>query len=69
MNAKFKIGDLVSTRTTEDVVVLVEFIGCGFRYKTQVVKVKSMYDKKHLHIGTITERFDWQLTKIDKITL
>ncbi|MFK5173450.1 hypothetical protein ACI3QN_13130, partial [Propionibacterium freudenreichii] len=65
------IGATVSTRFTEEVVVGIDFIGCGFLYKTQIVKIKPgpEFLLKHLHLGKICETYDHQLTKIDKISI
>ena len=63
------IGTTVSTRYTEGVIVGIDFIGCGFLYKVQTVKVKPGPDfiTKHLSIGRISTEYDYQLTLIKKI--
>lgn len=63
------IGATVSTRYTEDVIVGIDFIGCGFLYKTQTVKVKQGPDfiTKYLFVGRISTTYDHQLTLINKI--
>ena len=63
------IGATVSTRYTQDVVVGIEYLGCGFRYKIQTVKVKPgpEFLTKHLFVGKISQTYAHQLTKIEKI--
>ena len=65
------IGATVSTRYTQDIIVGIEYLGCGFRYKVQTVKVKPgpEFLTKHLFVGKITETYAHQLTKIDKISV
>lgn len=67
----FPIGATVSTRYTEDIIVGIDFIGCGFIYKTQTVKVKPgpKFLTKDLFLGKISDAYDHQLTKIDKISI
>jgi hypothetical protein len=36
------IGATVSTRYTQDIIVGIEYLGCGFRYKVQTVKVQVL---------------------------
>jgi hypothetical protein len=65
------IGATVSTRYTQDIIVGIEYLGCGFRYKVQTVKVKPgpEFLTKDLYVGKISETYAHQLTKIDKISV
>jgi hypothetical protein len=65
------IGATVSTRFTQDVIVGIEYLGCGFRYKIQTIKVKPgpEFLTKNLFVGKISQTYAHQLTKIEKISV